>query len=81
VLVDLLSLYQSTKTKEGKLDNKSSYQPKGGIAMISNWVQLAILDLQKKRCSCTSYEPGKCEKCDILEELIKLRIRIDELMR
>lgn len=43
------------------------------------FIQLAILDLQKMKCCCTSYKPGACEKCDIIEELIDLRIKIQDL--
>ncbi len=47
------------------------------------FIQLAIRDLKLKACECKKdeYIEGTCEKCDIIEELTKLRIRVYELMR
>jgi hypothetical protein len=48
--------------------------------MVERCIQLAIDELKRKPCKCRKdmYIQGACEKCDIIEELTKIRIKVYE---
>jgi hypothetical protein len=48
--------------------------------MVEYYIQLAIDEMKRKSCKCKKdkYVRGDCEKCDIIEELTKIRIKAYE---